>query len=126
MALLCSACDQRPVDKPPPRSQIGTVTPSATQAATSDTSVPPAESVLSAASGAAKPAVDATRSNAKLTRAEESTVMPMAGQANDHPPRARQAPARRRRAAGTSTSRLQPAGLAPRGDFMPQARDRVR
>jgi hypothetical protein len=84
MALLCSACDQRPVDTPPPRSQIGTVTPSATQAATSDTSVPPAESVLSAASGAAKPAVDATRSNAKLTRAEESTAMPMAGQANDH------------------------------------------
>jgi hypothetical protein len=84
MSLLCSACDKRSVDTPVPQSQIGTVTPSGTPAATSDTSVPPAESVLSAASGAAKPAVDATRTNAKMTRAEESTAMPMAGQANDH------------------------------------------
>jgi hypothetical protein len=84
VAFLCAACSKAPVDPPAAAPPVAVVAPGSTQAPTSDTSVPSAQSVLSPASGAAKPAVDATRTNDKMSRAEESTAMPMAGQANDH------------------------------------------
>ena len=48
-----------------------------------DASVPAAASVLTPAA-APKPEAPGERTNRTMTRAEESSTMPMAGQANDH------------------------------------------
>ena len=99
--LLLAACEQQ--QQPAPlNTRAGASGNVATQGAASDTSVPPAEGVFSksqsgsqAATGATPaPAGAPTRSNSKMSRAEESAAMPMAGQNNDHSaPMAASAPA---------------------------------
>jgi len=74
-AVLLTACD-RERSKPPVES-------GKTQSASSDTSVPSAGSVMSPASSPGSSDAG-TRSNAPMTRAEESSSMPMAGQGDTH------------------------------------------
>ena len=83
-ALLLSACDKGRSDPPAPLVEPVRVGASTTQPPLGGTSVPTAASVVAAESVAAKPAATADRSNTQMTRAEESSAMPMAGQNNDH------------------------------------------
>ena len=98
--LLLAACEQKqPASLKTRAGASGNV---AAQGAAGDASVPPAEDVFSksqsgsqSAPGATPaPAPASTRSNSKMSRAEESAAMPMAGQNNDHSaPTAASAPA---------------------------------
>lgn len=74
-AMLLTACDKER-SKPPVES-------GKTQSGTPDTSVPSAGSVMSSASSPGSSDAG-TRSNAPMTRAEESNSMPMAGQGDTH------------------------------------------
>ncbi|MDO9286720.1 MAG: hypothetical protein Q7U26_17655 [Aquabacterium sp.] len=81
-ALLLGACNRPDAAAPAPlpaRAEAGLPPSSA-----ADTSVPAADSVLSAAPAASQPGAAAVRSNAGMTPAQESSAMPMAGQNNDH------------------------------------------
>lgn len=73
--MLLTACDKER-SKPPVES-------GKTQSATPDTSVPSAGSVMSSASTPGTSDAS-TRSNAPMTRAEESSSMPMPGQGDTH------------------------------------------
>ena len=79
--LSLGACDNKP---PPtlPAPQVGA--PTANPATRPDTSVPAAETVFNAGGVAPKADAAAARSNSTMTRTQESTAMPMAGQNNDH------------------------------------------
>lgn len=83
-ALLVSACDKAQLG-PTPQAEAVKVEPVfPTPASGANTTVPPAESVVTAANptpGASAPAV---RSNNAMTPAQESGAMPMGGQNNDH------------------------------------------
>lgn len=79
--LSLGACD----DKPPPTLPAPQVaTPQGSPAVAPDTSVPTADSVFNPGGVAPKTDAAAARSNSAMTRAQESTAMPMAGQNNDH------------------------------------------
>ena len=83
IALALSACH-----KPAPVSPAPTVmaVPNGSGAApvnSAGTSVPPADSVLTPAA-AAKADPAAGRTNSSMTRAQESSAMPLPGQNNDH------------------------------------------
>ena len=96
--LALSACDKRPLDPPEPR--LGTGAADAAAIATHANananasssaptpSVPPAEEVFAASATATATATKADptagRSNNAMSRAQESTAMPMPGQNNDH------------------------------------------
>lgn len=82
-ALLMTACGRNKSDPPMPYVAPVTVDVGMAPATGSVSSVPSAASVLTSATGTAQ-AASAARSNEKLTRAEESTAMPIAGQNNDH------------------------------------------
>ena len=82
-ALALSACDKRPHDPPTPTVQpVGSAT-ALVGATTADTSVPDAATVLAPAV-VPKVEAPADRSNSSMSRTQESTAMPMAGQNNDH------------------------------------------
>lgn len=81
--LALSACDRNAADPPMPRVEAFPVAPSKP----GDTSVPSAGSVIAPAEPAPPVPKDippATQSNASLTDKQESTAMPLGGQANDH------------------------------------------
>ncbi len=90
-ALALSACSKTPADAPLPSVRSAANAPSPPQSPpasphtgpTTDVSVPPANAVLAPA--LATP-VDPTagRSNKAMSRAQESSAMPMPGQNNDH------------------------------------------
>lgn len=75
-AMLLTACDKER-SKPP-------VETGRAQSGAADTSVSSAGSVMSPASSPGGSDAAATRSNATLTPAEESSSMPMAGQGDTH------------------------------------------
>ena len=75
-AMLLTACDKER-SKPPVES-------GKTQSGAPDTSVPSAGSVMSPASSPGSSDAATTRSNAPMTRAEQSSSMPMAGQGDTH------------------------------------------
>ncbi|MDP1899678.1 MAG: hypothetical protein Q8K96_04410 [Rubrivivax sp.] len=85
-SLLLAACDKErsqatvPLAEPVPVPVQAATTPSTA----ASTSVPTADSVLAPANETPKAGTEAGRSNAKMTRAEESSAMPMVGQNNDH------------------------------------------
>ena len=98
--LLLAACEQK--QPAPLNTRAGASGNVATQGAAGDPSVPPAESVFPRSQGGSQdapganpaPAPAPTRSNSKMSRAEESAAMPMAGQNSDHSaPTAASAPA---------------------------------
>lgn len=81
--LALTACDRVGSDPPSPRAESAAaevVTP----APAVPTSVPPADSVMAPARDVPPPDATAGRSNSTMSRAEESTAMPMPGQNNDH------------------------------------------
>ena len=83
LALLVSACGQRvPEFSPPPTPPAVAEFP--VRAPSADPSVPPADSVALPAGATAGPDARAGRTNAAMTRGEESAAMPMPGQNNDH------------------------------------------
>lgn len=82
-ALLLTACDRDRIDPPMPYTAPATVESGVALVTGRDASVPAAASVLTPATAAPQPA-SAGRTNDELTRAQESTAMPMAGQNNDH------------------------------------------
>ena len=81
------ACSEKPAELPAPRPAEVVVTPvipgTAPATPAASTSVPSAASVLGS-TPATKPDPTAGRSNKTMSRAEESTAMPMPGQNNDH------------------------------------------
>lgn len=81
--LLMTACDRDQTGPPMRYVAPVTVEGSTAPATGGDTSVPSAASVLTSATGAPQAASPA-RTNEKLTRAQEFTAMPAAGQNNDH------------------------------------------
>jgi hypothetical protein len=81
--LALSACDRNEVDPPMPRAETFPVAPSNP----GDTSVPSASSVMAPAETAPPAPKDnppATQANTPLSDKQESTAMPLGGQANDH------------------------------------------
>jgi hypothetical protein len=83
-ALFLTACEKVRPDPVAPRVDAGMPDVSQRASTSPDASVPPAGSVLASPATVTKKDVPGTRSNATLTRAEESSAMPMPGQANDH------------------------------------------
>jgi hypothetical protein len=80
-ATFLAGCDGNP-DKPvTPMPDL--VRPVTSQAPTTDASVPPAASVITPGA-VPKPETPGARTNRSMTRAEESSAMPMPGQNNDH------------------------------------------
>ena len=83
--LLLNACDKGHPGPTVPRVEPMQVDPGAIQQSpAANTTVPPAESVVGPANEAPKADAAAGRSNSTMTRAQESSAMPMAGQNNDH------------------------------------------
>ena len=81
--LLLSGCDENANDPPMPRAEAFPVAPSAA----GDTSVPAASTVMAPADTtppAPEDSPPATRTNAPMSDKQESTAMPLGGQANDH------------------------------------------
>lgn len=80
-SLMLTACDKERSEPlvEPVHAQTGTI-----PSTTTDTSVPAADSVLPPGNETPKPGAAAGRSNKEMTRAQESSAMPMAGQNNDH------------------------------------------
>lgn len=78
------ACGEAKHD--PPSVQVGPPSTEAPAVAASvgDTSVPPAQAVLPTQASPPTSSPPGTRNQKSMTRADESTAMPMAGQANDH------------------------------------------
>jgi hypothetical protein len=82
-ALLPAACSREaPVTPVPPIVQVP-AEPASAPASAPDTSVPAADSVIRPASEA-RPDSPAGRPNTSMTRAQESSQMPIPGQNNDH------------------------------------------
>jgi hypothetical protein len=83
--LLLSACDKGHPGPTLPRVEAMKVEPATPpQPPTANTTVPPADSVVGPTNETPKADVAAGRSNSAMTRAQESSAMPMAGQNNDH------------------------------------------
>lgn len=87
-ALLLTACGREVIEPPLPpavtSTQAAAAMPPPGAARDSDTSVPSAASVFASDAPASSAATASTRTNATLTDAQESTAMPMAGQADSH------------------------------------------
>ena len=86
-AVALAACDRDRISPPLPRvNSLPTALPTATGPAIAPgtATVPPADTVFSPATEAAKAASSAERTNKSMTKAEERNAMPMAGQNNDH------------------------------------------
>ncbi len=82
-ALLLTACDKNPSGPPPPT--VITTNTGAAPSVPTDTSLPSAAEVASAASnGVPAPVREAGRTTGTRTTSRESMSMPMAGQNNDH------------------------------------------
>jgi hypothetical protein len=83
-ALCLNACDKGPLGPTVPKVEAIKVEPDAAKRSPVEgTTVPPADSVVERANQT--PKADATgRSNSELTRAQESSAMPVPGQNNDH------------------------------------------
>ena len=81
--LALSSCSKSPAVPPLPKVATERVEPRPTTGVASDVSVPTAESVLTPAN-AVKVDPAAGRSNNAMSRAQESSAMPMPGQNNDH------------------------------------------
>ena len=82
--LLLSACDKERSRPPAPQVEPVQVETRTASPATAETSVPAADRVLTPANETPKPGAATGRSNDKMTRAQESSAMPMIGQNNDH------------------------------------------
>ncbi len=82
-ALALSSCSKSPPTPPLPKVATERGEPAPTRGAASDASVPAAETVLTPAT-AAKADPSAGRSSGAMSRAQESSAMPMPGQNNDH------------------------------------------
>ena len=82
--LLLGGCTERPGTPPVPVVQAAQPASSASVGAGSDASVPTAASVMAPAAQASVPDTLAGRATKAMSRAEESTAMPMPGQNNDH------------------------------------------
>ena len=82
--FLLIGCDKAQLEPNPPRLAAGHVDAAPPAPQLPDPSVPAAASVLTPPASIPKTDVPGTRSNTTLTRAEESSAMPVAGQANDH------------------------------------------
>ena len=80
-ALLLSACDRDRSD--PPMPYVAPAPVGAAPVAGSDPTLPPAASVVTPVPGVPHPA-PGVRTNDALTRAQETTAMPVPGQNNDH------------------------------------------
>ena len=80
-ATFLAGCDGTPA-KPAPAMQEA-AQPVSPQAPSTDASVPPAASVITPGA-VPKPEAPGARTNRSMTRAEESSAMPMPGQNNDH------------------------------------------
>ncbi len=83
-ALLLTACEKNRPDTVAPRADAGKPDVSQPASTLPDSSVLPAGSVLASPTAVPKKDVPGTRSNATLTRAEETSGMPLPGQAGDH------------------------------------------
>lgn len=82
-ALSLSACKPSRTDPPAPMANQSPMAAGSVNNSAGDTSVPSAGAVL-APGAAAKPDTTSGRTNTSMTRAQESTAMPMPGQNNDH------------------------------------------
>ena len=82
--LALAACDKGRLDPARPRVEAGPAVAAAPTGAGRDSSVPAADSVATPAANVASKVDPGTRSNAGLTRAEESSAMPVSGQSNSH------------------------------------------
>lgn len=82
-ALALGACDGPTSDPPLPRLDPARVDTAPVPGSTSGPSVPAADTVLLPGAGP-NPDPTAARSNAGLSKAQESGAMPMPGQNNDH------------------------------------------
>jgi hypothetical protein len=82
-ALLLSACNKSPSDMPLPIATLAPGEAASASAESANTSVPDAATVFAPAAGA-QPASAAGRANEAMSKAQESSAMPMQGQANDH------------------------------------------
>lgn len=80
MVMCLASCDKLSKDPPVPITEGAPPTPSV---AAPDTSVPSAESVF-ATPAVTAPLVTGVRSQEPVTAAQQSTAMPLGGQANDH------------------------------------------
>jgi hypothetical protein len=83
-ALSLVACDRKPAYGPVPTVETIRAEPVPVSAAGSDPSVPAAESVLTPVASPAAAGSAAGRSNSPMTAAQESSAMPLPGQANGH------------------------------------------
>jgi len=84
-ALLLNACDKGQLGPPAPKVEAIKLEPDAAkQPPVTSTTVPAADSVVAPANQTPKADAATGRSNSEMTRAQESSAMPMAGQNNDH------------------------------------------
>ena len=82
--MLLGACDKGRPTPPMPTVEPVKAEAVGTQPAVTTPSVPAADSVLAPGNNTPKPDPTAGRTNTRMTRAEESSAMPMPGQNNDH------------------------------------------
>ena len=82
--LALVACQKRPAEPPKPEAQQAPAMPIPNPGSTVDSSLPSAASVLPPASDAPRAATPAGRTNRTMSASQESTAMPLPGQANDH------------------------------------------
>ena len=86
--LALCACKQSPAPLPSPAtSALPSSLPAGAEVPArsgTDASVPAATSVMTPATQASGPDAASGRSNKAMTKTEESTAMPLPGQANDH------------------------------------------
>ena len=84
-ALVLSACDKGPLRPTVPKVEANKVeADAANRAPVGSTTVPAAASVIDHSRPQPKADVAEGRSNSAMTRAQESSAMPVAGQNNDH------------------------------------------
>ncbi len=83
VALSMSACDKKPTAPPTPQVSNLRIEAGAAPASAPDSWTPSADSASAPGPVATTPPTG-ERSNRAMTRAQESSAMPMAGQNNDH------------------------------------------
>ena len=84
IALCAAGCDKLPSDPPAPRADASSTEVPKPFAPLPDPSVPAANSVPGPAPAATAKDDSANRPKGDMTKAEESSAMPKAGQANNH------------------------------------------
>lgn len=93
--LALAACEKRPSNPPVPQAGVGS--PAFERPALpskADPSVPSAAGVVTPAQGTTAKDASGVRPSGNLTRAEESSAMPMPGQVNNHSTPNAQTPSR--------------------------------